>query len=110
VHCDAVPASPLSPVARSIARPALSDAEIHALFGPSEDGMMRRVLPDRWPAAPDLYFDEYARLLPTCPDLAPEIVVHAGRRAPGVAGGVAPPSIGPRAAYTTAITKLTRTG
>jgi len=41
-----------SPVARSIARPALSDAEIHALCGPSEDGMMRRVLPDAGPRPP----------------------------------------------------------
>lgn len=53
--------------------PELSDAEIHALFGPSEDGMMQRVLPDGWPKALELYFDEYERLLPTCPAILPEL-------------------------------------
>jgi pyrophosphatase PpaX len=52
---------------------ALSDAEIHALFGPSEDGMMQRVLPREWQDALALYFDEYARLLPTCPAVIPEL-------------------------------------
>ena len=52
----------------------LSDAEIHALFGPSEDGMMQRVLPDGWPAALDVYFGEYERLLPMCPAIVPELV------------------------------------
>lgn len=45
---------------------ALSDVEVHALFGPSEDGMMQRVLPAGWRDALTLYFEEYDRLLPTC--------------------------------------------
>jgi len=51
----------------------LSDAEVHALFGPSEDGMMRRVFPHGWEKALELYFDEYERLLPMCPTVIPEL-------------------------------------
>ena len=45
---------------------SLSDAEIKAHFGPSEDGMLQRVLPDGWQRAYDLYLDEFVRVLPTC--------------------------------------------
>ena len=31
--------------------PPLTDADIHALFGPSEDGMFERVVPARWQEA-----------------------------------------------------------
>src|SRR5262249_22661150 len=48
---------------------APDDAEVHALFGPSEDGMMQRVLPARWEDALALYFEEYDRLRPTCAPL-----------------------------------------
>lgn len=51
----------------------LSDAEVHALFGSSEDGMMQRVLPRGWEQALELYFDEYERLLPMCPAVIPEL-------------------------------------
>src|SRR2546425_9467822 len=54
--------------------PALSDAEIHALFGPSEDGMMQRVLPAGWQQALPRYFEEYERLLPICLTVIPELV------------------------------------
>ena len=60
-------------VSRSGGR-VLSDAEIHALFGPSEDGMMQRALPVTWQPAPELYFGEYERLLPMCPAIVPELV------------------------------------
>jgi phosphoglycolate phosphatase-like HAD superfamily hydrolase len=53
--------------------PPLTDADIHALFGPSEDGMMQRVLPSGWQPALDIYFGEYARLLPTCPAIIPDL-------------------------------------
>jgi phosphoglycolate phosphatase-like HAD superfamily hydrolase len=53
--------------------PPLGDAEIHALFGPSEDGMMQRVLPCGWEKALELYFGEYERLLPMCPTVVPEL-------------------------------------
>ena len=35
---------------------------------------MQRVLPDRWRAALPFYFEEYERLLPTCPTIVPELV------------------------------------
>jgi phosphoglycolate phosphatase-like HAD superfamily hydrolase len=60
-------------VSRSGGR-GLGDAEIHALFGPSEDGMMQQVLPDGWEAALGVYFAEYERLLPTCAAIVPELV------------------------------------
>lgn len=53
--------------------PTLSDAEIHALFGPSEEGMMQRALPEDWQGALPLYFEEYERLLPMCPTVIPEL-------------------------------------
>jgi phosphoglycolate phosphatase-like HAD superfamily hydrolase len=46
--------------------PALTDAEIHALFGPSEDGMFERVVPARWQDAFAAYLGEYDRHLPVC--------------------------------------------
>jgi pyrophosphatase PpaX len=46
--------------------PALSDAEIHAHFGPSEDGMFQRVVPARWQEAFTAYLGEYERHLPSC--------------------------------------------
>jgi HAD superfamily hydrolase (TIGR01509 family) len=51
----------------------LGDAEIHALFGPSEDGMMQRVFPRGWKRALKHYFEEYERLLPTCAEVIPEV-------------------------------------
>jgi pyrophosphatase PpaX len=57
----------------------LSDAEIHALFGPSEDGMMQRVFPDDWHGALGFYFKEYERLLPTCPAMIPDLVTALQR-------------------------------
>ena len=46
--------------------PPLSDAEIEAGFGPSEDGMFQRVVPARWEDAFTAYLGEYARHLPRC--------------------------------------------
>ena len=46
--------------------PALTDAEIHAHFGPSEDGMFQRVVPARWEAAFTAYLGEYERHLLRC--------------------------------------------
>src|SRR3989442_11069455 len=51
----------------------LSDAEVYALFGPSEDGMMQRVLPACWEDALGLYFEEYERLLPMCPAVTADL-------------------------------------
>ena len=46
--------------------PALTDAEIQARFGPSEDGMFQRVVPARWEEAFTAYLGEYERHLPEC--------------------------------------------
>ena len=46
--------------------PPLTDAQIHALFGPSEDGMFERVVPARWQEAFTAYLGEYDRHLPLC--------------------------------------------
>src|SRR5439155_27157408 len=53
--------------------PSLADAEIYALFGPSEDGMMQRVFPHAWESALEIYFEEYRRGLATCPAMVPEL-------------------------------------
>ena len=50
----------------SVAAPAMSDAEIEAGFGPSEDGMFQRVVPARWHEAFTVYLGEYERHLPLC--------------------------------------------
>lgn len=41
---------------------AFSDQEIEAMFGVSEEGMMRRVLPDAWHEGMAAYLAEYERL------------------------------------------------
>jgi pyrophosphatase PpaX len=53
--------------------PTMTDAEIHALFGPSEEGMLQRVLPADWERALPAYFEEYERLLGLCPEVIPEL-------------------------------------
>jgi pyrophosphatase PpaX len=52
----------------------MTDDEIHALFGPSEEGMMQRVLPEDWERVLPAYFDEYRRLLGSCPAVVSELV------------------------------------
>ena len=49
-----------------VSGPALTDAEIQARFGPSEDGMFQRVAPERWQEAFGVYLSEYERHLPLC--------------------------------------------
>lgn len=44
-----------------------SDAEIRALFGPDEEGMIRRVVPDHWQACLDDYLAAYDRKHDACP-------------------------------------------
>ena len=51
----------------------MPDGEIHAMFGPSEEGMLQRVLPEDWPRALPAYFEEYERLLAMCPAVIPEL-------------------------------------
>jgi len=49
-----------------VAAPSMTDAEIQAAFGPSEDGMFQRVVPARWEEAFTAYLGEYERHLPLC--------------------------------------------
>jgi phosphoglycolate phosphatase-like HAD superfamily hydrolase len=51
-----------------------SDAEIVATFGPTEEGALRRLSPDRWQEGLDHYLAEYERLHDRCPGPFPEIV------------------------------------
>ena len=46
-----------------VGAPSLTDAEIHALFGPSEEGMLQRVLPRDWEGALPAYFKDDAALI-----------------------------------------------
>lgn len=50
---------------------AHTDPQIHAMFGPSEEGILKRLLPDRWQACYEVYLrfyedhhDRYARIFP----------------------------------------------
>ena len=49
-----------------VSGPSLTDYEIEARFGPSEDGMFQRVVPARWEEAFSAYLSEYKRQLPLC--------------------------------------------
>ena len=44
-----------------------SDGEIHAMFGPSEEGILERLCPDDAESALDEYLDEYRRAHGACP-------------------------------------------
>jgi len=69
----------------SVQGPALTDAEIHAHFGPSEDGMFQRVVPARWEDAFTAYLGEYERHLPLCavfPGVAAALAVLRERGVP----------------------------
>ena len=50
-----------------------SDDEIRALFGPSEEGMMQRAMPERWQEGLAAFLEEYERTLPMCPSPFPGI-------------------------------------
>jgi phosphoglycolate phosphatase-like HAD superfamily hydrolase len=53
--------------------PTMTDSEIHALFGPSEEGMLQRALPDDWERVVPAYFEAYEQLLSMCPAVIPEV-------------------------------------
>jgi phosphoglycolate phosphatase-like HAD superfamily hydrolase len=53
--------------------PVYTDAQIRGLFGPSEEGMVQRAMPDRWEAALDVLLEEYRRHLALCPRVFPSI-------------------------------------
>jgi pyrophosphatase PpaX len=49
----------------------LSDAEIVARFGPTEEGMIQRLVPDGWEACLAIYLEAYRRSLDECPVALP---------------------------------------
>jgi pyrophosphatase PpaX len=51
----------------------MSDSQIHSLFGPSEEGMLQRALPNDWERVLPAYFAAYGQLLSSCPAVIPEI-------------------------------------
>ena len=53
--------------------PHFTDAEIRPLFGPSEEGMVQRARPERWPEALAILLDEYARQLAHCGAVFPAV-------------------------------------
>ena len=72
---------------RHVSGPSLSDAEIRAQFGPSEDGMFERVVPARCEEAFSVYLSEYERHLALCtvfPGMA-EVLAWMGQRGVPVA-------------------------
>jgi phosphoglycolate phosphatase-like HAD superfamily hydrolase len=52
----------------------LAQAEVTAMFGPSEEGIFRRLLGPRWQPAHDFYLAEYERLHDACPRPFPGLV------------------------------------
>ncbi|HEX9383713.1 MAG TPA: HAD family hydrolase [Gemmatimonadaceae bacterium] len=68
-----------------VSGPPLTDDEIQARFGPSEDGMFQRVVPGRWEEAFSAYLSEYERHLPFCavfPGMAAALAWLGERRVP----------------------------
>ena len=53
--------------------PRYTDAEIRGLFGPSEEGMVQRAMPDRWQDALAVLLEEYRRHLALCPRVFPPV-------------------------------------
>ncbi len=58
---------------------AYTDAEIRLLFGPSEEGMVQRAMPDRWPQALAVLLQEYQRHLARCPGVFPAVASALAR-------------------------------
>src|SRR5262249_23313828 len=52
----------------------LTAQDIIAMFGPSEEGMLQRQLPQTWQQALDMYLEEYARAHVTCREPFPGIL------------------------------------
>jgi phosphoglycolate phosphatase-like HAD superfamily hydrolase len=59
--------------------PAYSDAQIRGLFGPSEEGMVQRAMPECWEEALAVLLEEYQRHLALCPRLFPSVASALAR-------------------------------
>ena len=61
----------------------LTSQDILAMFGPSEEGLLQRQLPQTWPQALDMYLEEYARAHAMCrapfPGILPLLTTLQGR-------------------------------
>jgi phosphoglycolate phosphatase-like HAD superfamily hydrolase len=53
--------------------PAYTNEQIRALFGPSEEGMLQRAMPERWQEGLTLLLAEYRRHLAACPGVFPSV-------------------------------------
>ena len=52
----------------------LSDGEIEAMFGPNEEGCIRKALPENWRECLATYLEEYERLHSLCPGPFPGVL------------------------------------
>jgi pyrophosphatase PpaX len=53
--------------------PAYTNEQIRGLFGPSEEGMLQRAMPERWEDGLAILLEEYARQLKACSGVFPSI-------------------------------------
>jgi phosphoglycolate phosphatase-like HAD superfamily hydrolase len=58
--------------------PAYTNEQIRALFGPSEEGMLQRAMPERWQDGLVILLEEYQRHLTRCPPVFPSIAAALG--------------------------------
>jgi pyrophosphatase PpaX len=59
--------------------PAYTDEQIRGLFGPSEEGMVQRAMPDCWEEALTVLLEEYQRHLALCSGLFPSVASALAR-------------------------------
>ena len=53
--------------------PTYTNEQIRALFGPSEEGMLQRAMPERWEEGLSLLLQEYGRQLKDCSGVFPSV-------------------------------------
>jgi phosphoglycolate phosphatase-like HAD superfamily hydrolase len=53
--------------------PTYTNEQIRGLFGPSEEGMLQRAMPERWQEGLTILLDEYRRHLASCSGVFPSI-------------------------------------
>jgi len=53
--------------------PVYTNEQIRGLFGPSEEGMLQRAMPERWQEGLTVLLEEYQRHLTLCPPVFPSI-------------------------------------
>jgi phosphoglycolate phosphatase-like HAD superfamily hydrolase len=53
--------------------PAYTNEQIRGLFGPSEEGMLQRAMPERWEDGLAILLEEYGRQLKACSGVFPSI-------------------------------------